>query len=273
MNMKAESRGDQRQSTDKADSRSISELAGLSAALNENERPGESFSPTRCRYDPDACSQAYDRFAEALAAAIDLREHGTGQHSLRVACHTLVLARCFISDPACLRDIYYGALLHDIGKIGVPDAVLLKQGPLDQAEWTLMRTHPEAGRRILAHLPVFAAAAQIVLCHEEHYDGSGYPSGLGTNNIPLGARLFAVIDTLDAMTTDRPYRRGVNFDMAKAEIQRMSGSQFDPLAVEAFLQEESTLREMVARKCSVAPLPWRDIDNHSFCQGDSHGHA
>jgi len=273
--MKPENRGEQRRSTDKAERHSILGLTALSVARIENDHPGESFAPTRCRYDPEACTQAYDSFAETLAAAIDLREHGTGQHSLRVACHTLVLARCFISDPAGLRDIYWGALLHDIGKIGVPDAVLLKQGPLDEAEWTLMRTHPAAGWRILAPLPVFAEAAQILLCHEERFDGSGYPAGLRANAIPLGARLFAVIDTLDAMTSDRPYRRGVDFDTAKEEIERVSGSQFDPLAVEAFLQEESTLREMVARKCSVAPLPRNGIGigNHSFCQGDFHGHA
>jgi response regulator RpfG family c-di-GMP phosphodiesterase len=200
-------------------------------------------------------AHVYEGFAEALVAALDLREHETGLHSKRVACHTLVLARCFTTEPTRLRDVYWGALLHDLGKIGIPDAVLLKQGPLDETEWTVMRAHPEAGQRILMPMPALDEAAEIVLCHEERYDGSGYPAGLRGNEIPLGARLFAVIDTLDAMTSDRPYRRGVDFDAAKAEIERMSGSQFDPLAVEVFLQEQATLREMVALKCGAALLP------------------
>ena len=168
-----------------------------------------------------------------------------------MACHTLVLARHFITDLAHLRRVYWGALLHDVGKIGVPDSVLLKHGPLDQTEWTLMRGHPEAGRRILAPMPAFDEAAQIVLCHEEHFDGGGYPTGLSGTDIPLGARLFAVIDALDAMTNDRPYRKALDFETAKAEIRRKSGSQFDPLAVEMFLKEESTLRDMVALKCGA----------------------
>jgi response regulator RpfG family c-di-GMP phosphodiesterase len=208
-----------------------------------------------CKEDVSAIERAYEGFAEALVAALDAREHETGLHSKRVACHTLVVARRFIAEPARLRQVYWGALLHDVGKIGVPDAVLLNDGPLDEAEWSLMRAHPEAGKRILENLPAFGEAAEIVLCHEERYDGSGYPNGLRGNAIPLGARLFAVIDTLDAMTSDRPYRRGLDFDTAKAEIRRMGGSQFDPLAVQAFLQEELTLRQMVALKCGTAVLP------------------
>jgi len=229
-------------------------FAGLSLELNGG-RCCESCYLETCKRDTHPSVQAYEGFAEALAAALDLREHETGLHSKRVACHTLVLARCFIPKPEHLRQVYWGALLHDVGKIGVPDAVLLKEGPLDEAEWAMMRTHPEAGQRILAPLAGFGEAAQIVLCHEERYDGSGYPAGLRGNEIPLGARLFAVIDTLDAMTSHRPYRRGVDFDTAAREIRRMSGSQFDPLAVEAFMQEETTLKKMVALKCGTAVLP------------------
>lgn len=101
-----------------------------------------------------------------------------------MACHTLVLARYFITEPARLRRVYWGALLHDVGKIGVPDAVLLKHGPLDENEWALMRAHPEAGRRILVPIPAFDEAAQIILCHEERYDGSGYPAGLRGSDLP-----------------------------------------------------------------------------------------
>lgn len=188
-------------------------------------------------------------FAEALADALDLREHETGLHSRRVACHTQVLARRFTADAEELRQIYWGALLHDLGKIGVPDHILLKEGALDAAEWGLMRRHPDDGFRIVNRLPGMRLAAEIVLAHEERYDGSGYPRGLRGDAIPFGARLFAVIDTLDAMTSDRPYRRGLGFDAARTEILNQAGRQFDPVAVDAFLHEETALRDMVARKC------------------------
>ena len=199
----------------------------------------------------DAVEAEHDALAEALAAALDLREQETGLHSKRVACHTLVLARRFTNDRETLRQIYWGALLHDIGKIGIPDAILLKPGPLTQAEQMVMRTHPEKGHAILSDIPFLKDAAQIVLSHEERFDGSGYPRGLAREAIPFGARLFAVIDTLDAMTSDRPYRRGLPFDAAKAEIQRFAGTQFEPAAGEAFIGGERGLREMVAVKCAA----------------------
>lgn len=186
----------------------------------------------------------YEIFAESLAAALDLRERETGLHSKRVAAHTLILARHHFTDPAVLREIYWGSLLHDIGKIGVPDAILLKPDRLSEDEWQIMRLHPENGSHLLEKLPFFSRAAEIVLSHEERYDGSGYPRGLKADAIPLPARLFAIIDTLDAMTFDRPYRKALPFDSAKAEIIKMAGSQFDPLAVDTFLHEETLLREM-----------------------------
>ena len=199
--------------------------------------------------EADILERANAAFAEALAEALDIREHETGLHSKRVACHTLVLARRFTADTDQLRQIYWGSLLHDIGKIGIPDAILLKQGALNEEEWQEMRTHPEKGHRIVAQIPGMEEAAGIVLSHEESFDGSGYPRGLRGQQIPLGARLFALIDTLDAMTSDRSYRKALSFDQARAEIIKMSGTQFDPVAVQAFLAEETTLREMVAAKC------------------------
>jgi HD-GYP domain-containing protein (c-di-GMP phosphodiesterase class II) len=187
----------------------------------------------------------YELFVESLAEALDLREKATGLHSKRVAVHTLLLARHFYQDVSDLREVYWGSLLHDIGKIGVPDSVLLKPGDLTEEEWGLMRQHPHHGYLILQKLTYLAKAAEIVLCHEERYDGSGYPAGLKGEQIPLPVRLFAVIDTLDAMTFDRPYRKARSFDVAKEEILRMAGTQFDPRAVETFLLEENTLREMV----------------------------
>jgi HD-GYP domain-containing protein (c-di-GMP phosphodiesterase class II) len=188
----------------------------------------------------------YEPFVESLAAALDLREHETGLHSKRVALNTVLLARPFYADAGDLREVYWGSLLHDIGKIGVPDAVLLKHGRLSASEWAVMHQHPRHGHRILERMPFLALASRIVLCHEERYDGSGYPAGLKGEAIPLAARLFAVIDALDAMTFDRPYRRAVSFDEAKAEILRMRGRQFDPLAVEAFLSAEEELREIAS---------------------------
>lgn len=188
----------------------------------------------------------YEEFVESLVTTLDLREQLTGLHSRRVASHTLLLARHHFRDTEALREIYWGSLLHDIGKIGVPDAILLKPNSLTPPEWEVMRRHPAFGADILSKLPVFRQAAEIVLCHEERFDGSGYPRNLKGDTIPLAARLFAVIDTLDAMTFDRPYRKALPFDAAKEEIVRMAGIQFDPIAVETLVREESLLREMTS---------------------------
>jgi HD-GYP domain-containing protein (c-di-GMP phosphodiesterase class II) len=196
----------------------------------------------------------YGRFVEALTETLDIRERETGLHSRRAACHTLVLARHWVTDPTYLRQIYWGALLHDIGKIGIPDHILLKQEGLDEEEWAQMRTHVELGYHIVSLLPDLAIASALVRCHEERHDGTGYPRGLRGEEIPLGARLFAVIDTLDAMTSDRSYRKALPFDQARQEIVRMSGTQFSPEAVEIFVAEEAALRQMVEMKCNAVRL-------------------
>jgi HD-GYP domain-containing protein (c-di-GMP phosphodiesterase class II) len=194
----------------------------------------------------------YLEFSEALVETLDAREHETGLHSKRVACHTLVLARRFSADNAVLQQVYWGALLHDIGKIGIPDDILLKHGALDPEEWKVMHTHPAIGHRILSNLPMMANAAEIVLHHEERFDGTGYPDGLRGEEISWWARLFAVIDTLDAITSDRPYRKGMPFAVAQQEIVKQSGTQFDPRAVEAFVAEAEILEEMVSLKFGEA---------------------
>jgi HD-GYP domain-containing protein (c-di-GMP phosphodiesterase class II) len=194
----------------------------------------------------------YLDFSEALVEALDAREHETGLHSKRVASHTLVLARRFTADNAVLQQVYWGALLHDIGKIGIPDVILLKHGALDPEEWEVMHTHPVIGHRILSNLPLMGTAAEIVLHHEERFDGTGYPDGLRGEQISWWARLFAVIDTLDAITSDRPYRKGMPFNVAQQEIVKMSGTQFDPRAVEAFVAEAKILEEMVDLKSGEA---------------------
>lgn len=231
---------------------------GTNAPERLFKREGEAHACEACLLDrqvhPATMSRAadrlYARFVEALTETLDIREKETGLHSRRAACHTQVLARHLAEDPEQLRQVYWGALLHDIGKIGIPDHILLKHGQLDELEWAVMRTHVDMGYHIVSQLPDLAMAADLVRCHEERYDGSGYPRGLQGEQIPLGARLFAIIDTLDAMTSDRSYRKAMAFDVAKAEIIRMAGSQFDPVAVDVFLLEEPTLREMVQLKCS-----------------------
>lgn len=204
--------------------------------------------------DGDSANVYVGRVVEALAAALDAREHETGLHSQRVACHTMILARRVTQDPARLRQIYWGSLLHDIGKIAVPDSILLKKGPLGPAEWDVMRTHPDRGRTIVEGIPFMEEAADIVYAHEERFDGTGYPRGLRGSEIPAGARIFAVIDALDAMTSDRPYRHGLAFDLATKEIERTIGTQFDPWAVELFREEEEILREMVEMKCAASEV-------------------
>jgi putative nucleotidyltransferase with HDIG domain len=200
--------------------------------------------------DPTELIRQEAALAEALVIALDMREHETGLHSKRVACHTLELAKlAFPTDLGKLRQIYWGALLHDIGKISVPDAILLKKGDLTDAEWEVMKEHAEKGYLIVSKIPGMQAAAEQVWSHEERFDGSGYPRGLRGDQIPWGARLFAVIDTLDAITSDRPYRQGRSFDEAKKDIIEQSGKQFDPKAVRLFLASETVLRVMVEMKC------------------------
>jgi putative nucleotidyltransferase with HDIG domain len=177
---------------------------------------------------------AYASTLSALVAALDAREQETSDHSQRVVRFTLAIAeRMGIGAPE-LDEVARGALLHDIGKIGVVDAILLKPGPLTPAEWVEMRKHPEIGFTILQGIPFLSQASQIVLSHQERWDGNGYPRGLKGHEIPLGARIFAIADTLDAIVSDRPYRKGSSFEDARAEILRCSGTQFDPAAVDAF---------------------------------------
>jgi cyclic di-GMP phosphodiesterase len=152
-----------------------------------------------------------------------------------------------------IEDIGRGALLHDIGKIGVPDSILLKPGPLTQAEWAEMRRHPEVGYHILQTIDFLRPAAEIVLAHQERWDGGGYPRKLRGEAIPLGARIFAIADTLDAITSERPYRKGAPMEDARAEVKRCAGTQFDPRCVEAFLSIEPRLLEALRRPEAAAP--------------------
>jgi putative nucleotidyltransferase with HDIG domain len=189
-------------------------------------------------------SRSYQTTLEALATALDTRDSETLGHSLRVAAYTVAVARRMeIVEPE-LTDMYRGALLHDVGKIGIPDAILRKPGKLTPEEWVEMRKHPEIGDRILQGIGFLEGARPIVLSHQERYDGTGYPRALCGRQIPLGARIFSVVDTLDAMTSDRPYRKAMSYETARAEILKYSGVQFDPDVVQAFVAippEEWTL--------------------------------
>lgn len=171
----------------------------------------------------------------ALVSALDAREHDTELHSWRVQAYALRIAEKMKLDPADCRVIEQAALLHDIGKIGVPDHILLKPGPLTEPEWEVMRRHAEIGHKILSAVPSLAEVATVVLAHHEHYDGSGYPRGLQNIQIPQGARVFAVADAYDAITSSRPYREAASVEEALRIIKSERGKYFDPLVVDAFL--------------------------------------
>ncbi|MEW6430118.1 MAG: HD domain-containing phosphohydrolase [Myxococcota bacterium] len=173
---------------------------------------------------------------EGMVRALDYRDTETQWHSWRVSKFTRRIAEALGGfSQETLMTFEQGALLHDIGKIGVSDAILLKPGPLTPEEWVEMKKHPEIGWRMLGNIPYLRAAAEIVYQHQERWDGRGYPRGLGGEDIVIGARLFCIADTLDAITSDRPYRKGSPLEVAIREIGRLSGTQFDPKAVEAFL--------------------------------------
>lgn len=181
--------------------------------------------------------KAYDGTLRSLSGALDARDSETGGHSERVADLTMAMASemGIARDSEHWRYISWGALLHDVGKIAIPDIILRKPGKLTEEEWVIMRTHPRAGCDILLAVDFLAPVAEMVYSHHERYDGGGYPRGLAGEQIPLGSRIFMIADAFDAMTSDRIYRRAMPAEEALAEILRHSGSQFDPTAVRAFL--------------------------------------
>jgi response regulator RpfG family c-di-GMP phosphodiesterase len=190
----------------------------------------------------------YRATLESLGAALDSRDVGTEAHSRRVHGYALATAREHGVPETDLTDLAHGVLLHDIGKIGIPDAILLKPGKLTPEEWLIMRRHPEIGRRLLDKIPFLKGAVPIVYCHHERWDGAGYPQGLRGEEIPLGARIFAVVDAFDAMTFDRPYSKAIAFEAAKAEITRCTGTHFDPAVVGSFMKVPARLLEDIRRK-------------------------
>ncbi len=179
--------------------------------------------------------KTYNFTLRAMATVLDTRDTETQGHSLRVVSFTLKLAELMkINDSNTLKTYEYGALLHDIGKIGIPDAILRKPENLTAGEWQIMKKHPFIGYNLLRRIKFLETSAQIVLHHHEAFDGSGYPDGLSGENIPLGARIFNVADAIDAITSDRPYQKALSFETAAMEIKKHSGQQFDPQIVTIF---------------------------------------
>ncbi|TMC77591.1 MAG: HD-GYP domain-containing protein [Chloroflexi bacterium] len=194
----------------------MSQAHALEAALAETER-------------------TYDTTLQALSNALDVRDSETEGHSRRVVEYMELIIGQLSVPTEHLAMLRRGALLHDIGKIGVPDNVLRKPAALSDAEWVLMKRHPEHGARIISRIPFLEDVSRIVRHHHERWDGKGYPDGLAGDAIPLGARIFAVGDSFDAMTSDRPYRRAMSVEDARLEVLRCRGTQFDPHVVDAFM--------------------------------------
>jgi len=195
----------------------MSQSQALGAALAETER-------------------TYDTTLQALSNALDVRDSETEGHSRRVVDYMELIIAELIVAPENLSTLRRGALLHDIGKIGVPDNILRKPAALSDAEWVVMKRHPDHGARIISQIPFLQDVSRIVRHHHERWDGMGYPDGIAAEAIPLGARIFAVADSFDAMTSDRPYRRAMSVKDARVEVARCRGTQFDPNIVDAFVR-------------------------------------
>ncbi|EPR37506.1 metal dependent phosphohydrolase [Desulfovibrio sp. X2] len=195
--------------------------------------------------------------AEALGAAIDARDSFTREHSDEVAVLSELLAGSMGLSAAMVQAVHVAGHLHDIGKIGLPDAVLRKPGPLTPDEWALVRLHPVTGHAIVQPVGCLRAAgvAEMILHHHERYDGRGYPHGLAGEAVPLGARIIAVADSLSAMLQARAYRAPLTFDEALAEVARCAGGQFDPRVVEALSRTADTARAFFAGRVDLGTGP------------------
>jgi ribonuclease P protein subunit RPR2 len=202
-----------------------------------------------------AIATSYGVTVEALATAIEAKDHTTGGHIERVRRLGLLLAAEIVPREARDPQMAYGFLLHDIGKLAVPDAILRAPGRLSEEQWTLMRRHPEEGVRMLESVPFLDKALDVVKYHHERWDGGGYPNGLRGDEIPLWARIFAVVDALDAITAERPYRAARPYGAALEEIKLHSGTQFDPMVVDALERlDPAVVEPLLEPTQQVGPL-------------------
>jgi ribonuclease P protein subunit RPR2 len=192
----------------------------------------ETFIEERTR--SEELHRSYMLTVRALASAVEARDAYTGRHAERVAAYGLALAEVYGLHIGDKPEIEFGFLLHDVGKVAVPDAILFKPGPLTEAERIVMQQHPVTGTEIVRDIEFLGAAREVIRSHHERWDGSGYPDGLAGEAIPIAARLFSVADVLDALTTRRPYREPSSITEARAIIEAASGTQFDPEVVVAF---------------------------------------
>jgi ribonuclease P protein subunit RPR2 len=182
----------------------------------------------------ETAREMYVATMKSLAHVVEAKDPTTRGHLDRTAHYGLALARKIDPELAARPEVAYGFFLHDIGKVGIPESILCKTEPLTELEWVVMRSHPNQGARIVEPIPFMGEAVEIVRSHHERFDGTGYPQGLQGEEIPLAARIFAIADSFDAMTSDRPYRSALSTEAAVAEIIAGSGTQFDPTCVEAF---------------------------------------
>jgi HD-GYP domain-containing protein (c-di-GMP phosphodiesterase class II) len=224
-------------------------VASLQARLEQTERQAHARQRQLERYAADLrevfkqeraraqeLRRSYIATVRALSNAVEARDSYTGKHAERVAAYGMELARCCGLAVEDSPQIEFGFLLHDVGKVAVPDAILFKSSSLTEEEYSLVRRHPLIGSEILRDIDFLGEGKLVVRHHHERWDGQGYPDGLEGEAIPLAARVFAVADALDALTTDRPYRPASSFADARREVERGAGSQFDPVVVTAFRQ-------------------------------------
>jgi len=190
----------------------------------------------------DALQESYLSTVRTLAFIVEAKDSSTREHLERTHDYASALARVVMPGVEVGPDLTYGFLLHDVGKVGIPESILCKPGPLTDEEYEVMKTHPLIGVQIVAPIKFLGNAVEVIRCHHERWDGRGYPDGLAGENIPVGARIFSVCDTFDAMTSDRPYRRALPFDDAVTEIERCGGTQFDPEVVDSFVRMCAQLR-------------------------------
>jgi HD-GYP domain-containing protein (c-di-GMP phosphodiesterase class II) len=237
----------------------IDELVRLRAELRRREREAadkelqlqryaadlrETFKQERAR--AQELRRSYMATVRALSNAVEARDAYTGKHAERVAAYGLEIARKFPEELILTPELEFGFLLHDVGKVAIPDAILYKPGALDEHERTLMSRHPVIGSEIVQGIEFLAEAADVVRSHHERWDGAGYPDHLAGTDIPLAARVFAVADVLDALTTDRPYRPACSLRYARAMITADSGTHFDPRVVDAFNTIDDHVFERIA---------------------------